>query len=79
MEVNGHTLHDPCGKTAISLLISALALGIPSCSGPVGLGDGSHTVRSGVSCKSSPSYEEINGTSLLDWRIKSAVGADETN
>lgn len=66
MEVNGHVLRYSYGKTAISLLVGTLMLGVPSCSGLNGWQDGHHTVRSGVSHRSTPSFGEIQGTLLLD-------------
>ncbi len=64
--MNGHVLRYSYGKTAISLLVGTLMLGVPSCSGLIGWQDGHHTVRSGVSHRSTPSFGEIQGTLLLD-------------
>ena len=76
MEVNGHVLHYPYGKTAISLLVGTLMLGVPSCSGLIGWQDGPHTVRSGVSHRSTPSFGEIQGTLLLDLSFSAESGVE---
>lgn len=76
MEVNGHVLRYSYGKTAIGLLFGVLVLGIPSCSGLNGWQDGHHTVRSGVSHRSTPSFGEIQGTLLLDRSFSAESGVE---